>query len=136
MADVDHQRRDNVRLYWIHVVVGERRVWARWSYLGVPNFILVAFRSDMKRCRGWVDHLPLDQRRKVLAERDTKLVVCAFSGVRSEERVGSRGFDHVVDYSPIEEQPSLVTMGDWAKWLRENDTQGDILSPRSDAAGQ
>lgn len=130
------QRRDNFRRYWIRVVVDGRQELARWSYIGIPNFILVAFRSDMKRCKGWIEHLELDQRRKVLAERDTKLVVCCFSGIRSQERDGSRCFDHVVDYSPIEEQPSLATWREWKQWIRENDTQGDILSPRIDAAGE
>ena len=135
MADVAPQRRDNCRRYSVRVFVGDRQVWACWSELGIPNFILVAFRQNMTRCKGWVEHLDQAQRMKVLKERDTKLVVCRFNGIRSEPRDRSRCFHHVVDYEPLDQPPSIVFMNEWRQWQRENDTQGDILSPRIDAAG-
>lgn len=136
MADVAPQRRYNFRRYSVRVFVGERQVWACWSELGIPKFILVAFRPNMKRCKGWVEHLDQDQRVKVLGERDTKLVVCRLNGIRSEPLDGSRCFKHVVDYEPLEPPPSILFMSEWRQWQRENDTQGDILSPRIDDAGQ
>ncbi len=101
-----------------------------WSTRGIPNFIRLAFAPRRKTASFCLD-LMSDPAHLT----GTRLKVYRLLAIDSARTIGELHWHHVATYIPIEEQPAqelITTKHAWEKWLRENDTEGDILSPRVD----
>lgn len=110
--------------YWIRC---ERDGFCFWSSRGIPNFIRIAI--------GKTASIYSDQRGDPGHRPGTRLKVYRFAGIHSAQLCGQLHWHHVGIYIAIDEQPAqklLTSKHAWEKWLRENDTEGDILSPRVD----
>jgi hypothetical protein len=136
VADSDRPTRG----YWVRFLVADKEQLGQWTHFGIPNFLRVAYRKGCRTINSCPDlwiHKPIND--SSLREVLSRMAVCRFAGIHSEQLDGSRGFIHVATYLLADSQPPQSVLWDsseWLKWLRDNDTAGDILNPRVDSQAE